>query len=133
MAGLSPPRLQPEGTLRKLLLSLGINAAALWVAAELVAGIRLGERFEEVVVVAAIFALVNAFIRPVVKFFAFPVILLSLGLFTLVINAGMLMLADLLAEGLVVAGFTSALLGSLIISLVSVVLGSMLDVKGKRK
>ena len=83
--------------------------------------------------VAAIFALVNAFIRPVVKFFAFPVILLTLGLFTLVINAGMLMLADWLADGLVVASFTSALLGSVIISFVSMVLGSIVDVKGKRK
>ena len=119
--------------MRRLLLSLGINAAALWVAAQLVAGIRLGERFEDVVVVAAIFALVNAFIRPVVKFFAFPVILLTLGLFTLVINAGMLMLADLLAEGLFVAGFASALLGSVIISFVSVVLGSILDVKKKKR
>ena len=132
MTGCSSPQPRRDGTLRRLLLSLGINAAALWAAAQLVAGIRLGERFEEVVVVAAIFALVNAFIRPVVKFFAFPVIFLTLGLFTLVINAGMLMLADLLAEGLVVAGFTSALLGSLIISFVSVVLGSILDVKGKR-
>ena len=132
-AGLPPRHPQPDGTLRKLLLALGINAAALWAAAELVAGIRLGDRFEEVVVVAAIFALVNAFIRPVVKFFAFPVILLTLGLFTLVINAGMLMLADWLADGLVVAGFTSALLGSVIISFVSVVLGSILDVKGKRR
>lgn len=129
-----PPRQpQPDGTLRKLLLSLVINAAALWAAAELVAGIRLGERFEEVVVVAAIFALVNAFIRPMVRFFAFPIILLTLGLFTLVINAAMLMLADWLAEGLVVTGFTSALLGSLVISFVSVVLGSILDVKGRRK
>ena len=118
--------------MRKLILALGINAAALWAAAELVDGIRLSDRIEEVVVVAAIFALVNVLIKPVVRFFAFPFIILTLGLFTLVINAGMLMLADALADGLVVAGFTSALLGSLIISFVSVVLGSVLDVKGKR-
>lgn len=132
MTGSAPRRSQPDRTLRRLLLSLGINAAALWAAAELVAGIRLGERFEEVVVVAAVFGLVNALIKPVVKFFAFPVILLTLGLFTLIINASMLMLADWLADGLVVAGFASALLGSVIISFVSVVLGSILDVKRKR-
>lgn len=132
MTGSAPRQPQPDGTLRKLLLALGINAAALWAAAELVAGIRLGERFEEVVVVAAVFGLVNALIKPVVKFFSFPVILLTLGLFTLVINAGMLMLAGWLADGLAVAGFPPALLGSLIISFVSVVLGSILDVKGKR-
>ena len=119
--------------MRKLLLALGINAAALWAAAELVDGIRLGDQFEEVVVVAAVFALVNVFIKPVVRFFAFPVILITLGLFTLVINAGMLMLAGALADALVVTGFSSALLGSLVISFVSIVLGSMLDVKRKRK
>ncbi len=102
-------------------------------AAQLVAGIRIGERFEEVVAVAAIFALVNAFIRPVVKFLSLPVILLTLGLFTLVVNAGMLMLADWLADGLVVADFASALLGSVIVSVVSVALGSVLGVKGKRR
>ena len=83
--------------------------------------------------VAAVFGLVNALIKPVVKFFTFPVILLTLGLFTIVINAGMLVLAGWLADALVVADITSALLGSLIISFVSVVLGSILDVKGKRK
>ncbi len=119
--------------MRKLILALGINAAALWAAAELVAGIQLSDRFEEVVVVATIFALVNVFIKPVVKFFAFPFILITLGLFTLVINAGMLMLADALADALVVANFTSALLGSVVISFVSVVLGAILDVKGKRE
>ena len=119
--------------MRKLLLALVINAAALWAAAALVAGIRLGDRFEEVVVVAAIFALVNAFIKPVVRFFAFPVILLSLGLFAIVVNAGMLMLAGWLADALTVADFTSALLGSLVISLVSVVLGSILNADKKRK
>ena len=133
MTGYAPRQPRPEKTLRKLLLALVINAAALWAAAELVAGIRLGERFEEVVVVAAIFALVNAFIRPVVRFFTFPVILVTLGLFSLVINAGMLMLADWLAGGLVVDGFTSALLGSVVISAVGVVLGSILDAKGKRE
>lgn len=119
--------------MRKLILALGINAAALWAAAELVGGIELGDRLEEVVVVAAIFALVNILIKPVVKFFAFPFIIITLGLFTLVINAGMLMLADALAQALTVADFTSALLGSLVISVVSMVLGAVLDVKGKRK
>ena len=119
--------------MRKLILALGINAAALWAAAELVDGIRLSDQFEEVVVVAAIFALVNVFIKPVVKFFAFPVILITLGLFTLVINAGMLMLAGALADALVVTDFSSASLGSVVISFVSVMLGRVLDVKRKRK
>ena len=84
--------------LRRLILAIGINAAALWAAAALVDGIQLSEQLDEVFVVATIFGLVNIFIKPVIKFFAFPVILITLGLFTLVINAGMLMLADRLAS-----------------------------------
>ena len=119
--------------MRKLILSLVINGASLWAAATLVDGIRISDQLEEVVVVAAIFGLVNVVIKPIVRFFAFPVILITLGLFTLVINAGMLMLADRFADALVVSGFESALLGSLVISIVSMVLGSILEVKRKRK
>ena len=119
--------------LRRLILAIGINAAALWAAAALVDGIQLSEQLEEVFVVATIFGLVNIFIKPVIKFFAFPVILITLGLFTLVINAGMLMLADRFASALLVADFTSAFLGGIIISVVSMVMGSILDQKGKRK
>ena len=119
--------------LRRLILAIGINAAALWAAAALVDGIQLSEQLAEVFVVATIFGLVNIFIKPVIKFFAFPVILITLGLFTLVINAGMLMLADRLAQALLVADFTSAFLGGIIISVVSMVMGSILDQKGKLK
>ena len=119
--------------LRRLILAIGINAAALWAAAALVDGIQLSEQLAEVFVVATIFGLVNIFIKPVIKFFAFPVILITLGLFTLVINAGMLMLADRFAQALLVADFTSAFLGGIIISVVSMVMGSILDQKGKQK
>jgi putative membrane protein len=74
-------------------------------------------------VMALIFGLVNALIRPILKLLTCPLIILTLGLFTLVINALMLMLASWLGRqlglGFYVAGFWPALLGALVISVVS--------------
>jgi len=75
---------------------------------------------------ALIFGLLNALVRPLLKFFAFPLIVITLGLFTLIINTLMLMLTSSIGQslgfGLSVDGFWSAFLGSLVISLVSVVM-----------
>lgn len=115
-----------------------VNGVALWVAALVVQGIHLGEsanalsnRLLTIVLVAVIFGLVNWVIKPVVKFFSIPFILLTLGLFTLVINAAMLQLTSWVAGGLnldfhVDNFFWDAVLGAIIITLVSVVLNVLL-------
>ena len=71
---------------------------------------------------ALVFGLVNTFIKPVLKVLSFPMIILSLGLFTLVINAAMLALTAAITDALSVRDFWSALLGAIIISIVSAVL-----------
>jgi putative membrane protein len=105
-----------------------INAAAIWVAALLVDGITLAggdtpHKVITVVTVALIFGLVNFVIKPVVKLFSLPLFLLTLGLITFVINALMLWLtswaSDRLQLAFHVSGFVPALLGALIISVVS--------------
>jgi len=106
----------------KLLLRLVINAVALWVAAYFINGIHIRGGILTLAIVALIFGLVNAFIKPVVKFFAFPFILLTLGLFTLVINALMFGLTALLSDNFQVDGIVPAFLGSIVVSVVSVVL-----------
>lgn len=112
--------------MRKLILRWIINAAALWSAAELVPGITYEGGWLVLAGVAAIFGLVNALIRPVLKFLTCPLIILTLGLFTLVINALMLWLASAVAGwlglGFHVADFTAAFFGGLIVSVVSIVL-----------
>ncbi len=112
--------------LTKLILRLLINAVALWVAARLISGIVFDGTLAQMLVVAFVFGLVNAIIRPIVHFFAFPFILLSLGLLTLVINALMLWLTAALTPALQVHGILAALLGSLVISIVSFVLSMVL-------
>lgn len=115
--------------MNRLLIRWLINAAALWVAAAIVPGIGYSG-WQALLIVALIFGLVNALIRPVLKVMTCPLLILSLGLFTIVINALMLMLTSWLAQqfnvDFWVEGFwPSAVLGALVISAVSIV-GSLL-------
>lgn len=77
------------------------------------------ENFLSAMLVAVVIALINVFVRPLVEFISLPVNYLTLGLFSLIINALLLMLAGLITPGFVVEGFLSALLGSIILSLFS--------------
>jgi putative membrane protein len=104
------------------------NAAALAVAAWLVSGIDLtgadtGEKTVTLVIVALIFGVVNSVVKPLLKLISMPLLFLTLGLFTLVINALMLMLTSWVSEQLdvnfQVDGFGTAFLGALIISIVA--------------
>ncbi|WP_024286444.1 phage holin family protein [Cellulomonas sp. KRMCY2] len=109
-----------------------INAVAIWLATRILTGLEVvgGDDTATTVivflVVGLVFGLVNAVVKPIVKVFAFPVYLLTLGLFTLVVNALMLMLTGWLSEqsdyGLRIDNFGTAVLGALIISIVSFVL-----------
>lgn len=109
----------------RLLLRILINAAALWVAASFVTGIHAGGA-GSILAVAVVFGLVNALVRPVLKLLSCPIIFLTLGLFTLVLNALMLMLTAWVGKQLgidfAVDTFWAAFLGALIVSVVSTVL-----------
>ncbi len=113
-----------------LLLRLAINAAALYAATRFVRGIAYEGEVLGLVGVALVFAVVNTFIKPVVKFFSFPVIFLTLGLFTLVVNGLMLMLtahwSRALGFAFTVQGLGAAWKGALVVSIVSYVLGWLL-------
>ncbi len=113
--------------MRNLILRLIINAIGLYVAARLVPGIFLPGDWTTIVVVAFIFGLVNALVRPLLAFLTCPLMALTLGLFTFVINAIMLALTSWIAEqfpilGFRVDGFIPAFLGALVISIVSFLL-----------
>jgi putative membrane protein len=118
--------------MRRILARIVINMIALWLTARLIDGIVIGDDLLTLLLVAVVFGLVNAFIRPIVKLLTLPINLITLGLFTLVINALMLMLtAWLLSDALTIEGglinsFFTALIGSVIISIVSTVLNWLL-------
>jgi len=114
--------------LMKIIVRILINAIALAVTVSLLSGIQISGGIGGLLVVAAVFGLVNAFIRPIVQLFSLPITCLTLGLFTLVINAVMLLLTDGLTGSLLdITGDTgqkllTALIAALIISIVSGIL-----------
>ena len=122
---LLPPRVESD-LMQNLIIRLFINAVALWVAARLVAGIDLSGEFAPVLLVAAVFGLVNALLKPLIMLLSLPFVILTLGLFTLVVNALMLLLTAALVASLSVTDFLAALWGSLLISLVSLLFSLIL-------
>ncbi|WP_043362171.1 phage holin family protein [Belnapia sp. F-4-1] len=95
-----------------------ITAFALWAATQIVSGIAV-RSMPSLLLAALIFGLVNAVVRPVLVLLSLPLTILTLGLFLLVINAAMLGLTAALLPGFRVDGFWPALLGSIVVSVVS--------------
>jgi putative membrane protein len=119
----------------RLLARLVINAFALWCAARFIDGIQYAGSWQGLLGLALVFGFVNTLIRPVLSLLSFPIQLLTLGLFTLVLNALMLLLTAWLAGrfniAFTVSGFIPALLGALLISVISMLLGFLL--KGEER
>jgi putative membrane protein len=110
-----------------LILRWLILAIAIGVTAWLMPGMQVGGGIGGLIIAAAVLGLVNAIIRPIVSFFTCPLIILTLGLFILVINALMLSLTSwLIPDILQVSGFWTTLLASLIISVISGLLTAFL-------
>jgi putative membrane protein len=101
----------------------------LWVATRIVPGVTYTGGWMPLLGVALVFGVVNAFIRPVAKILTFPIVILTLGLFLLVINGFMLWLTSALSDaldlGFHVQGFLAAFLGALVVSIVSGLLSLM--------
>jgi len=110
----------------RFLIRLLVTAAALWVAVRLLDGITYEGSWVGMLGVALVFGLVNAIIRPVLYFLTCPFIIATLGLLIFVINALMLLLSARIANGLGIAfhvdGIGTALVGAVIVSVVSAVL-----------
>ncbi|MDQ5859244.1 MAG: phage holin family protein [Acidobacteriota bacterium] len=114
----------------KFLLRLLATAAALWIATQIVPGVEHTGPWTSLLLVAVVFGLLNAVVRPILKLLTCPLILLTLGLFTFVINALMLWLtsaiSDSLGLGFHVSGFIAAFLGALVVTVVSVLVSVIL-------
>jgi putative membrane protein len=115
---------------RSLLLHWILNAAALWAAAALIPGLDFTGGLGSLLLVAAVFGIVNSTLRPLLTILTCPLIVLTLGLFTLVINALMLLVTGWLSEswglGFAVSGFWAAFFGGLVVGLVSTALSMAL-------
>ena len=103
-----------------------INAAALWAATRITPGISFDGDWRTLLVVALVFGVLNVSVRPLLWFMTLPLLIVTLGLFTFVLNALMLWLTGVVSEwlglGFHVDGFGAAFLGALVVSVVSFML-----------
>jgi putative membrane protein len=120
-----------------ILLRLLINAAALWVATRIVNGISFTGDVPTLLGVALVFGVLNAVLRPILMVLTIPFLIITLGLFTFVLNAVMLLItsaaSDALGLGFHVDGFGPAFFGALVVSIVSLALSIFVGPSGDKK
>lgn len=92
------------------------NFVTLLIAGNFISGFEIAGNLVNLAIAAVIFMLINTYLRPLIKMILSPIIILSLGLFTLVINGGMLYLLDILSEGVTIRGTESLIYGTLLIT-----------------
>jgi putative membrane protein len=132
---------QEENHMTKFILRWAINAIGLYLAVLILPGIDLRSNLVSILWLALIFGLINALFRPLLQFLTCPLILLTLGLFTLVINTFLFWLTSVIGQsfgfGLIISDpvWWNAFLGGLVISIVSIALTMILkdEMKGRRK
>ena len=119
---------------RNFILRLIINMIALVVTATVIPGITVSQEFMPLLVVALIFGIVNALIRPIITLLTCPAVILTLGLFLLVINGFVLQITAYFSGGRFdVNGFWAAFLGGIIIAIVNMVLEGLVGLDAKNK
>ena len=104
-----------------LIVSWLVAALALWLVARIVPGIEV-RNFGDALIATLVIAILDVTIKPILKFLAFPLTVITLGLFLLVINALLLILASMLSPGFKVRGFLNALIGSLLLTILTYLL-----------
>ncbi|CAN5557833.1 phage holin family protein [soil metagenome] len=124
------------GAVQRVLVTLIANAVALAVAAALFDGIRVGgadavQQIVTLLLVGGVLGIVNAIVTPIVRLLSLPLIILTLGLFLLLVNAAMLWLTTQLADAFelrfVVDGFWTYVGGALVIALIGMAVSAVLD------
>ncbi len=111
------------------LVQILVNAGALYVADYLIGGISFVGEWWKFLLVALAFSLLNTYLRPILRILTFPITLVTMGIFLLIINALMLLLtsavSDQLQLGFSVADFGAAFLGAIVVSIVGWILSML--------
>ncbi len=114
-----------------LIVSLLLNALALIITANIVPGIHV-DSFTTAILAAIVLAVVNTFIKPLLTLLTFPLTIITLGLFIFVVNAIVLFIVSYFVKGLTIDGWLPAILGAIVLSVVSTILSSLAkDVSAK--
>jgi len=107
-----------------IIVNLFISTAAVLIASYIIPGIQVAN-LGTAVVVAVVMGILNTIIKPILIFLTLPITIITLGLFTLVINAALVLVVDNLVPGFTVSGFLAALIFSIVLSIVGGFLNSM--------
>ena len=113
--------------IRRLIVKILVTAVALWVADYLLADFTVIGGIVGYGIAGVVLGLLNSIVRPILKLIALPLILLTLGLFTVVINIAMLWVASLITGTIVIGGITALLWTTLIVSVMHVLFDSSTD------
>lgn len=109
----------------KLLISLLLNTLALIITASLVPGFHVDNFFPSAILAAIVLGIVNTFIKPVLLLLTLPLTVITLGLFIFVVNAIVLRITTLFVSGFVVDGWLPAILGAIVLSIISTILSTL--------
>ena len=108
--------------LAKLIARILINAAALWITAYFIPGVFFEGGIIPLLIAALIFTALNILLKPLFKLLFGPLIILTLGIFTLIINAGILLILDIVSDPLRIEGYLPLLEATLLIGIVNIIL-----------
>ncbi len=114
--------------LRRVIIGILINSAALWFADAILGGMWFTEN-SDLLIAAIVFGLLNTFLKPFLMILTLPVTVLTLGIFTLVINGIIVEITAHLLDGFYLESFWTAILAAILISIVSMALNSLLEEK----
>lgn len=117
----------------QFLIRWGLNTAGLFVAAHFLKGLSYQEEWRVLVVAGLVLSIINALIKPFVVILSLPALLLTLGIFSIVINGFMVYLAHLLYSPFQVSSFGTAILAGLVVGLVNYIVTRLLDVAVKEE
>jgi putative membrane protein len=132
MAGSQRSTALTEAVRLSVLVRVGINALALLAAARLLGGVEV-QGFEAALVAALVLGLINVTLRPILAVLTIPINIMTLGLFTFVINALMLLIVARVVRGFEIAGFWQAVLAALLLSIVSSLLSGLTGTRSHRR
>ena len=121
--------------MRKFILRVIIYAVGIALVAEIVPGIHVAnDTLSTLIIIGLVFGILNAIVKPLIAFLTCPLVILSLGLFVLVINAVVLLItASLIPARLQIDGFWPAFLGGIVMSIISLILERVLGVNDNNK
>ncbi len=118
--------------LQWVILTFSITVASYFLPFIYISGETIWDRIKIAFIAGLLLGLFNLVIKPIIKILSMPINILTLGLFNLIINAGMLWIVDLTLKGLEVNGFRGYVLSSLVISIISIIISKIIFFKEKK-